>query len=80
MINLFVLIEENVEIDIPGPLVDQLAATQGPFDVLKFIEESQGLEICFHLKSRAQSRCFVSVFYFQCKTHLADSIEESILL
>lgn len=39
MVDLEILVQENIEIDVPGPLVDHLLAAQGVLDVLERIKQ-----------------------------------------
>ena len=71
-----ILVEKNVKVNVPGPLVDDLPATQEPLNVLQGVEKGERLERGRDLPGR-------SVGYGKTRqtvTNLTDSIDESILV
>lgn len=43
VVHLHIIVQQNIKINVSGPLVYDLLTPHGPFDVLQFIKELQGL-------------------------------------
>lgn len=47
--DLLIAVQKNVEVDVPGPLVDELLSTQRPLDILQDVQQGEGLQRCLDL-------------------------------
>lgn len=55
MVYNLVFVAQNVEIDIPRPLVDDLSPTHGVFNLLKLIQQLKRLQRCLNLRFHSVS-------------------------
>ena len=44
-----IIIQQNIEVDIPWAFVDQLLAAHGDFDLLQLVQQLQGLQRSLNL-------------------------------
>lgn len=51
VVNLFVAVEQDVEVDVAGALVDEFSPAHVPLNRLELVQQSQGLELGFDLQS-----------------------------
>lgn len=78
VVELDVVVEEDVEVDVSGPLVYELLAAQGLFDALKGVEQFQrlqgGLNLAYGLVTETGSETDTRL------TNLAGAVDKSILV
>lgn len=55
MLNVFISINENIQIDIPRTLVNELLTAQCALNILQLVEESKGLKFSLDLSLFNQS-------------------------
>jgi hypothetical protein len=49
VVNLLIIIQKDVEVNIPRPLIYQLFSAQLPFDILEFIQKRKRLKFGLNL-------------------------------
>ncbi len=76
-----VIVEQDVQINVTRSFINELFAAEALLYVLELVEESQRLEVCFHLAWGlvAAPVARVGVGGLGSQTHLTGSIDESIL-
>lgn len=80
MIHCLILIQENIEINVPWPFLDQLPASQRDLDVLKLIQQLQGLQSGLDLfRVSSLAICLLEVGGGVYPTYFAHAIDEPIL-